>query len=284
VAVTGSTGLIGRHLLAYLANQGYDTIPVAREDYASEDVLAKKLEGAEAVVNLAGAPILRRWTDAWQRELVRSRVDSTHRLVLALGRLMRRPQVLVSASAVGLYPDGRRQTESHFTLKRDFLGTLCLDWEQAAVRANGLGIRTAIVRIGVVLAPDGGMIKAIRLPFSLGLGGRIGDGKQGVSWIHVEDLCRLIEFIIQSPAASGIYNGTAPDLVTNARLTRLLGKVMKRPVILPVPGFALRLLYGKGSRVLTSGQLAFPERALQEGFQFRYATLEPALVDVLSRT
>ncbi len=284
IAVTGSTGFVGTHLCHSLARQGFTVIPVVRDHYATVQTLADRMDGADAIVNLAGAPIITRWTRKNLNNIVESRVSTTEQLVDAIGKLRDRPRVLVSASAVGIYPDGKRQTESNFTLKRDFLGNLCMDWEQAAIAANGMGIRTALLRIGIVLGKGGGMIGKIKWPFLLGLGGRIGSGTQGMSWIHLDDLCALILFLIGNNRASGIYNGTAPEPMTNARFTRTLGRVIQRPTLFPVPEFALRLIFGEGARVLTSGQLVYPERALQEGFEFQYGTLKSALQEIFNKT
>jgi len=168
-------------------------------------------------------------------------------------------------------------------VKRDFLGNLCLDWERTAATANSIGVRTCMVRIGVVLGKGGGMISKIALPFKLGLGGPIGSGKQGFSWIHIDDLCRLFMFLLEHKLASGIYNGTAPQPVTNKQFTRTLGRVLKRPAVLPVPAFALRMLFGQGARVMTSGQLVIPERALQDGFTFSYPDLKSALQQIFNK-
>lgn len=210
-------------------------------------------------------------------------MGTTKQLIAAIGKQPKRPKVLVSASAIGLYTDGRKQTESSYTVKRDFLGNVCLDWERAAATANGIGVRTAMLRIGIVLGPDGGMLKSIRLPFKLGLGGPIGSGKQGFSWIHVEDLCRMIEFLLQNQTASGIYNGTAPHPVTNRQFTRTMGRVLGRPTVIPLPPLFLRMLYGQGARAITSGQLVIPERALQEGFEFHYPELKGALQQIFNK-
>ena len=283
IAVTGSTGFVGRHLCERLTAKGYQVIGIKRQDYDSVNWMAKQLTDIDGVVNLAGAPILRRWSSSYRRELIQSRVGTTKTLIAAMGKLPKRPKVLVSASAVGVYTDGRQQTESHYTAKRDFLGNLCLDWERAAATANSIGVRTAMLRIGVVLGKGGGMMKTIGLPFKLGLGGIIGSGKQGFSWIHLDDLCDLIIFLIEKETASGIYNGTAPQPVTNRQFTRGMGRILGRPTLLPVPEFALKLLYGQGARVITSGQLVYPERALQEGFKFTYPDLKSALKQIFGK-
>ncbi len=280
--ITGGTGFVGSNLISFLEESSHNATSVTRKDFNDPDLLAKKLSGSDVVVNLAGAPILGRWTNRYLTKLRESRVGTTRTLVTALEKADPRPGVLISASAVGLYPDFRQQTESSFTVKHDFLATLCEDWEAAAREAAPLHIRTAILRLGVVLGNGGGMIKKIRTPFLLGLGGRIASGKQGFSWIHLEDLCRLV-FFVATKGGSGVYNAVSLNPVDNNRFTRTLARALHRPAVLPVPEFALKLLFGKGARILTSGQIVMPERALQEGFTFHFPTLKDALSDIFTR-
>ncbi len=279
--VTGSTGFVGSNLISFLEQNGHTTVPVVRKDFGDSDLLVEKIAGTNVVVNLAGAPIIGRWTRRYMAELEESRVKTTRKLVSALETAHLRPSVLISVSAVGLYPDFRQQTESSFTVKHDFLATLCEDWEAAAREADTLNVRTSILRLGMVLGKSGGMIKKVRIPFLLGLGGRIANGKQGFSWIHLEDLCRLILFVaIQG--GSGVYNAVSLNPVNNIRFTRALARALHRPAGLPAPEWMLKLLFGKGARILTSGQIVIPERAVQEGFTFHYPTLKDALSEIFT--
>ncbi len=279
--ITGATGFVGSNLIPFLEKNGHSTVPVMRRDFADTGQLAAKLSGADVVINLAGAPIVARWTASYMTQLKKSRVETTRKLVSAMEKASPKPTVLISASAVGLYPDFRQQTESSFTLKHDFLAELCEEWETAAREAEALKVRTVILRLGAVLGKGGSMIKKIRIPFLLGLGGRIASGKQGFSWIHIEDLCRLILFVaIQG--GSGVYNAVSLNPVDNLQFTRILARTLHRPALLPVPEFALKLLFGKGARVLTSGQIVMPERALREGFTFRHPTLKDALSEIFT--
>ncbi len=280
-AITGSTGFVGSNLISFLEQNGHVGVSVMRNDFTHVDQLAEKLAGADAVVHLAGVPIIARWTRHYMAELEESRVGTTRKLVAALRLVTPRPGILISASAVGLYPDFHQQTESSFTVKHDFLATLCEEWEAAARDAAELNVRTTILRLGAVLGRGGGMIKKVRIPFLLGLGGRIADGKQGFSWIHMEDLCRLILFVA-TKGGSGVYNAVSLNPVENDRFTKVLARILHRPAIFPVPEFALKLLFGKGARVFTSGQIVMPERALQEGFTFRYPTLKDALSEIFT--
>ncbi len=281
-AITGATGFIGSNLISFLHRNRYDTVPIERKDFESLERLKEKLEQSDIVIHLAGAPIIARWTRRYMRELKDSRVQPTQKLVEMMKKARSRPSVLVSASAVGLYPDFHRQTESSYTVKHDFLASLCESWEAAVREAESVGIRTSIVRLGVVLGKNGGMIAKIRIPFHLGLGGRIAGGEQGVSWIHIEDICRLLLFIA-TKGGNGVYNAVSPNPVNNMQFTRVLSRTLHRPAFLPVPPFLLKLLFGKGARVLTSGQIVIPERAIQEGFSFHYPTLKSALADIFGK-
>jgi uncharacterized protein len=281
-AITGSTGFVGSNLMSFLEKNEYSVIPIVRNDFNDTDKLADKLAGADVVVHLAGSPILTRWTPRHMKRLEQSRVGTTRKLVAALETADSRPTILISASAVGLYPDFRQQTESSFTVKHDFLATLCEDWESAAREAAALKVRSTILRLGVVLGKGGGMIKKVRIPFLLGLGGRIADGKQGFSWIHIEDLCRLVLFVA-TKGGSGVYNAVSLNPVDNSRFTSALAQTLHRPAVLPIPEFALKLIFGKAARILTSGQIVMPERALQEGFTFHFPTLKEALSDIFNK-
>ncbi len=241
------------------------------------------LEGVSAVVHLAGEPIAQRWTEEAKQRIRSSRVEGTRRLVDSLASLSQRRAVLVAASAVGYY--GSRGDEiltETSTVGSGFLAEVCADWERATACAEGLGIRAVSLRIGLVLGHGGGALAKMLVPFRLGIGGRLGTGNQWLSWIHLDDLIALIRFAIESPSLSGPVNATAPNPVTNAAFTRELGRVLGRPAVLPVPGFALRLLYGEMSEVLLEGQRVVPAAAQAAGFHFRYPELPAALKSALA--
>jgi uncharacterized protein (TIGR01777 family) len=240
--------------------------------------------GCGAVVHLAGEPVAQRWTASARERILSSRVESTRSLVAALRS--QPPRVLVSASAIGYY--GSRGDEiltEKAAPAADFLGTVCEGWEQEARAAEQFGVRVVTLRIGVVLGSTfggafrhpGGALAQMLLPFKLGVGGRLGSGRQWMSWIHLDDLTALIEFAIVNAAFSGPVNATAPNPVTNAEFTRELAAVLHRPAIFPVPAFALKLLFGEMSQVLLGSQRVIPEAALRAGFQFRYSDVGRAL-------
>jgi uncharacterized protein (TIGR01777 family) len=272
VAVTGASGFVGRALSERLRAAGHSVTAISLRTQPAPDVFA----GCQAVVNLAGEPVAQRWTAAARERISSSRIRSTRSLVAALRQ--HPPAVLVSASAVGYY--GSRGDEiltEDSPPSSDFLGQLAADWEQEAHAAEQFGVRVITPRIGVVLGRGGGALAQMILPFRLGVGGRLGTGEQWMSWIALDDLISLIEFAIIDAALSGPANAVAPNPVTNAVFTRELAAALHRPAILPVPAFALKILFGEMSQILLGGQRVIPQAALRAGFQFRFADLGEAL-------
>ncbi|WP_434031035.1 TIGR01777 family oxidoreductase [[Pseudomonas] boreopolis] len=285
VLVTGGTGFIGRLLCARLHEAGH-AVSVLTRDPARAQVPGARLvvaleqaEGVDAVVNLAGASLFdRRWTDAYKQVLRASRIDGTRRLVAWMARQPALPRVLVSGSAIGWYgPRDDAPLDETVAPGEDFAAWLCRDWEAEAMRATALGVRTCLLRTGIVLDRGGGALEKMLPPFRFGLGGPMGDGRQWMSWIHREDLVRLAIWLIGQPGAQGAFNGTAPGPVANGVFARTLGTVLRRPARLRVPGFALRLALGEMAGLLLSGQRVLPTRALDAGFAFLHPGLEGAL-------
>lgn len=229
---------------------------------------------------MAGAPVARRWTNAQKSEIRRSRVELTRALLDRIAEFERKPLAFVSASAIGYY--GTSLTETFVETSSpgtDFLARVCLDWEREANRASELGMRVAVVRTGLVLGPDGGALPMMLPPFRFGLGGKLASGEQWMSWIHIEDL--IDTYLHAIDGTIGAINATAPNPVTNAQFTHILGEVLRRPAVFPVPAFALRALFGEGALILTEGQRVLPERTLASGYHFRYPELDPALRSLL---
>jgi uncharacterized protein (TIGR01777 family) len=278
--MSGATGFVGSNLARRFEEKGWKVAPLGRKEFArSTEELAERLQGADCIVNLAGAPVISRWSEEYKKIMYQSRVALTGKLVRACALLETKPRVFLSASAIGCYSSTGRHTEDNYALTNDFLGNLARDWEREAFRAEELGIRTVVFRFGVVLGQDGGALAKMLTPFRLGLGGTIGSGKQPFSWIHIKDLVRVFEAAVDEPAYEGVYNMTAPNPTTNKGLTRALGKALARPAILPVPEFVLRLLFGEGAQVLTSGQTVIPKRLLDSGFRFEFSSIEDAVAD-----
>ncbi|MFM9103804.1 MAG: TIGR01777 family oxidoreductase [Cyanobium sp.] len=301
----GCSGVVGRELVPYLLELGHSLTVVSRRSqpfaglagdrlvclaldpaepssWQSEPLL-QALAGAQGVVNLVGEPIAeRRWTPEHRQRLRESRVRSTELLVAAMARLPQPPAVLVSGSAVGYYgtSEDQRFAESS-PAGADFLGQLCRDWE-AAARAAPSPCRLVILRLGIVLGPDGGALGKMLPVFRAGFGGPVGSGRQWMSWIHRHDLCRLIATALEDTTYSGVYNAVAPSPVRMGAFAAALGRSRGRPSLLPVPGAILQLLLGDGAQVVLDGQQVIPERLLNQGFAFRYPELSAALAAATS--
>lgn len=280
IAISGSGGFIGKQLTAYFQAKGYEVRRISRiaaDTSASE--IVRQLLGVDVIINLAGAPIIGRWTKSYKKILWDSRIISTGKIVEAIRLMDKKPQVLISASAIGIYSQVGEQTESNFQIANDYLGQICQAWETEAKKAIPF-TRVAITRFGIVLGKDGGMLKRLVPLFRLGLGGKIASGRQGFSWMHVYDVVHAMEFIIENPNLSGEFNFTAPNVVDNRKFTGILAKILRRRAFLTVPSFALKILFGEGAIAVTGGQFAFPKHLVDSGFQFSYPDLKSALDDI----
>lgn len=286
VLLTGASGFIGTALRAALKSRGDDVVVLSRTGgQPSWNVAAARidgsLEGFDAVVNLAGAPIgVGRWNDARKRELVQSRVVGTKLLAQTLAACAAKPSVLLSGSAIGYYGNRGREEllDENATPGDDFLARLVQDWEAAAGAASAAGIRVATIRTGIVLSPDGGALQRMQMPFKFGVGGKIGNGRQYMSWITLTDEVRAILYIIDTPEIAGAVNLTAPHPVTNEVFSKLLGEALHRPAVIPVPSFALKTLLGAemATEMILHGQRVFPKKLEANGFAFEHVTIEAA--------
>jgi hypothetical protein len=301
IVVTGGTGFLGRRLVTRLVERGDRVVVLSRNPDSARlpagvevalwrpDALGpwtKALEGADAVVNLAGEPAMGgRWTEAKRRSIYDSRVVSTRRLVEALGSLPERPRVFVSASAVGYY-GGRPPDEvlaEDASAGEGFLARVVVDWEAAALGAEPLGLRVALIRIGLALGLEGGVLRTMVPAFRLFAGGPIGSGDQVLPWVHADDLVSVLIWAIDNERVSGPINATAPHPVTMNDFASALGRALGRPASIRVPAFALRAALGEAADPILTGQRAIPRRALDLGFPFRHPALEGALSDLLSQ-
>jgi hypothetical protein len=287
VLLTGATGFLGQRLSARLRTAGASVYAVSRGRGAdfdwSDASLARGVETCDFVVHLAGENVFaQRWTPRFKAELVRSRVATGTRLAELVAR--RGSRAFVSASAVGFYRTGDARDVDESAPRGDgFLAELCERWEGACEPARRAGVRTANVRIGMLLGAEGGALKKLARLFRFGLGGRVASGEQWMPWVHADDTSALFEWILANNSASGIYNATSPNPVTNAEFTRALARAVHRPALFPLPAFAAKLALGEAADVLTTGVHAVPRRALEQGFQFRFTDLDAALADLLSR-
>ncbi len=302
----GCTGFVGRELVTLLMELGHQLTLVSRRgqpSFARTDDrliclscdpadpaswqradLRQALAAAQGVVNLAGEPIAeQRWTPAHRQKLLDSRLETTRLLVEAMGLLPEPPRVLVNASAIGVYGTSlEARFEENSPAGDDFLAQLCRRWEAAAVAAPS-PCRVVILRIGIVLGPDGGALGKMLPVFRAGFGGPVGSGRQWMSWIHRHDLCRLIATALEDSSYDGIYNAVAPEPTRMAIFAAALGRALGRPSLLPVPAPLLQLLLGDGARVVLEGQQVLPARLQAQGFRFQYPELNAALAAATSR-
>lgn len=294
ILITGGSGLIGRRLIPSLEKQGHRVIRLVR----SKDLVGEKAvfwsssegrfhwdesSGIDAMVHLAGESILGRWTRAKKARIRDSRVDTTRKLSAFLAGMETPPKILVAASATGFYGNrGEELLGEESSAGDGYLPGVCRQWEAATDPAREAGIRVVNLRIGTVLTPEGGALAAMHTPFRLALGGRVGDGRQYMSWITRDDLVSAIRFTLESGDLAGPVNAVSPQPVTNTEFTRALGQALNRPTPFPIPGFFVRLLFGQmGTDLLLASARVIPERLQKAGFEFRHSGLETALNDLL---
>lgn len=292
IVVAGGTGFLGSALVAQLQNDGHWVGVLTRQPnqpyhirwdpYGSLTSWAHALDNVDAVVNLVGAPINRRWTSAHKRKMWNSRVHSTRTLVAAMKSVRRIPATLINASAVGIYgPHGDEPLTEGSPVGTGFLPAMAAAWEKEALAA-GPEARVVLLRTGIVLDKDGGALPQMALPFTCFVGGPLGDGRQYMSWIHRADWTGMVRWALTTAAVSGPLNLTAPNPATNLEFSRALGKALHRPALIPAPEFVLRLALGEMAGVIVTGQRVFPEKAHELGFDFQYGDLEAALRSIYS--
>jgi len=294
ILITGGTGFIGSTLCSHLLKHKHDIVILSRRPEAIKAPakgiakLEQLKEGVifDVVINLAGEPIAdKRWTDQQKKLIISSRLDTTKKLIAYFKSNEHRPKLLISGSAIGYYGIGEindRIVDEEASGDDSFSSQLCQQWEEIASQAAALGIRTCFLRTGIVLGKGGGALSKMLLPFKMGIGGRIGQGKQWMSWIHMDDLIGIILYCIGNENVKGAVNGTSPNPVTNQIFTKTLGSVLKRPTIFPMPAVVVRLLMGQmGEELLLKGKKILPIKISEAGYRFRYEKLEDALLDMV---
>ncbi len=298
VTVTGATGMLGRPLVEELLDRGDEVTVLTRDAGKAEHLFAGRVTGAtwadpkgeqpqqsalsgrDGVIHLLGEPVAQRWTEQARREIRDSRVLATRNLVAGLRELPAesRPGVLVSQSASGFYgPRGDERVTEDEPAGDDFLAQVCVDWEAEAKAAGDLGVRVALTRTGVVLSDSGGALEKMLPPFKLGVGGPVAGGRQYLPWVHTDDVVGALIFCLDNGGAVGPLNLAAPEPATNAALSKTLGRVLHRPAFAPVPGLAVKALYGDMAQIVTTGVRAVPTRLQELGYEFREPQLERAL-------
>lgn len=280
IAISGANGFVGTSLTNFFSSFGYNIVPLSRDILNNKSKLEEVLNSADIVINLAGANIINRWSESYKKLLYSSRIDTTSKIVNAISSISNKPKLLISTSAVGIY-DNKSIYDENGSFSNDFLSNLCQDWEKEALKAKNEATKVAIFRFGIILGKDGGALQKMITPFKFGLGGTIGSGKQAFSFIHISDLLNAYKFVIENDY-DGVFNLTAPTPTTNKGLTLALGKTLKRPTILPVPEFVLKLIFSEGARVLTDGQSAIPKKLLDLGFEFKFKTIEETIENLCS--
>lgn len=302
IVITGGTGLIGSRLVPALIDQGYQVLVLARNtgkakarlgtnveivkwDPSETDLDSNVLKDCHGVINLAGETINSRWTAARKERILDSRIKTTAGLVKAMEKMKQRPEVFINASAVGYYgPRNDERLSENASAGTDFLAAVCRKWEEEALKAKTMEVRVTILRLGVVLAPGDGALMQMLLPYRYFAGGPVGSGRQWFSWIHIEDLMKVIQYSLNNNTLEGPVNATAPQPVTNREFSRILGEVLHRPSWLPVPAFMMRLVFGEMADMLLNGQRVIPEKLLRSGFEFKYPDLRQALENLLGGT
>ncbi|MGE0126761.1 MAG: TIGR01777 family oxidoreductase [Blastocatellales bacterium] len=298
ILITGATGLIGKAVCKLLTDEGHQLVVLSRRPQAAMGLTgvsafrwepeyelppAQAWEGVDAVIHLAGEPVAAaRWTEEQKRRIRDSRVVGTQFLVAGMIEARTPPKVFVSGSAVGFYGARGDEILNESSLPGSgFLSEVCLEWEAEAARARELGVRVALVRTGVVLSPTGGALEKMLTPFKLGLGGRLGSGRQWFPWVHIDDIVGILRHALITPAVDGPINGTAPGIVINEEFTRELAAALNRPIFFPVPEFALRVLMGEMAEAVMASQRVVPQVALDTGYRFKHPNLKPALESLL---
>lgn len=299
IAIAGATGFVGSRLVPQLQAQGHQVIILTRSPQQASNRFGQaqivgynplksgewqqSISGCDAVINLAGEPIAeKRWTPAQKRSILDSRQLGTQKIVEAIDLATIKPQVLINASAIGYY--GTSETSKFDETSpagTDFLAEVCTAWETAAQSVTANGTRVVILRLGIVLGENGGALGKMLAPFSAFVGGPIGSGNQWFSWIHRDDVVKLIIAALNDTKMQGVYNATAPNPITMTEFAQTLGTVMNRPSWLPVPNFVLEAMLGEGAIVVLQGQQVVPTRTLAQGFYFQYSTIEPALTAIV---
>ncbi|MGZ8547615.1 MAG: TIGR01777 family oxidoreductase [Sulfuricurvum sp.] len=280
IVLCGSSGFVGSALKKFFLQNQYDVAAISIRSSTSLENIIHAIDNADVVINLSGANIIGRWSDTYKTILRQSRLESTQKIVDALGRANTPPHTYINASAVGIYDSVHRHDEQSHEYADDFLANLVTEWENTALRAQCSRTRVCITRFGVVYGKSGGAMAKMLLPFKMGLGGKMGEGGQMVSWIHIDDLVRGYDFLIHHSHIQGVVNFTTLHPLTNAKQTHIMGEVLHRPTFLSVPAWAVKLIFGEGSAVMLEGKEVVPAVLIREGFKFNYPTFESAFREI----
>lgn len=283
IVLCGSSGFVGSALKEFFLQNNDEVVTLSIRSSTSVESIVKTIENAYVLINLSGASIIERWSDTYKALLRQSRLESTQKLVDALKRTLHPPHTYINASAVGIYDSLHRHGETSREYANDFLATLVGEWEAIALQAQSSRTRVCVTRFGVVYGKNGGAMAKMLPPFKMGLGGKIGEGTQMVSWIHIDDLVRGYEFLIRHTPIQGVVNFTTPHPLTNTQQTDIMGKVLHRPTFFTVPAWVVKLIFGEGSCVMLDSKEVVPAVLIREGFVFNYPTFESAFREIAHR-
>jgi len=283
IAISGANGYIAKNLIVKLKSAGHEIFKISRTVLYDKQLLHEELTDMDAVIHLAGAPILQKWTKKNKTEILRSRTESTENIVQVINELPleQRPHSFISASAVGIYTSNAYHTEYSTSFADDFVGQVVKSWEKSSDQLNK-SVRKVIFRIGVVLGKESQTIQNLLPVFKFGLGGKIGSGQQPFPFVHIDDVTSAIFWAIHNSEVHGIYNLVNPENITNLQLTSELSKILHRPTLFTVPEFALKLIYGEAASLLLQAPVVFPERLLKYGFRFKYPDLKSSLTEIIA--
>ena len=291
IFITGGRGFVGSALTEFFLKKKYKITILSRElsDLSGVRIINSTEEISpdetiDVIINLAGASINKRWSEPYKQQLIKSRLDITRDVVSLINSLKTKPKLFISTSAIGYYGSQNNEyIDEDSTYIDDFTHELCNLWEQEAAKAEKLGVRTCITRLGVVLGKNGGALKEMLPAFKLGVGGKIGSGKQFFSWVHMDDVVNVFNFLIQDKSQTGKYNLTSPNPITNYDFTNELGKTLCRPTIFPLPAFVVKMIFGEmGEKLLLNGAAIYPKKLLDSGYSFKFKTIDLALKDILN--
>ncbi|WP_430932800.1 TIGR01777 family oxidoreductase [Saccharicrinis sp. 156] len=284
ICLTGGTGFLGSRIGLFFKENGFEVVNISRQDFkGSPKTIADKIEGANMLINLAGAPILKKWTSSYKKTIRDSRVETTKLLVEAIGLAKNKPSIVLSSSAVGIYDDVYEHDEFSDRLGDDFLASVCKDWESALAPLTSMNVKLAVMRIGVVLDAKQGALAKMLPSFKMGLGAVVGDGLQSFPCIHINDFLSAIWYILKNPESNGVYNLVAPDMVSNQYFSKKLGQKLNRPVLFKASKFMMKMVFGDGASVLLKGQKVKPQRLLDLNFPFQFPTVDAMLDDLVRK-
>lgn len=283
ISIAGNTGFVGTYLLEHFKSTSFAVKNISREVLLNNNTdLQEIIDWSDVIINLTGAPIIKKWTLAYKKQMNESRIITTRNIVSCINNSKHSHKLLINASAIGIYASNIENDEYNFKYANDFLSELCQQWENEVEKAQNHS-KVLILRFGIVLGKGGGALKSMLTPFKYGFGGILGSGNQYFPWIHIHDVCRIIDFAIRNHNLFDKINVVAPEIITNKKFSKELSKALKRPCLLMVPKFILRMIYGKASDVLLESKIVYSKKLKEVGFVFQYPTINEAFKEIFKK-